>query len=102
MDGRKYRSGTRKEFDKPGTHIVLEWGDGVVFQCPCKGRRHIYISKNIHTITFDADGILTLDPSCGYRENKDLGREKNWCHFYLKDGVIEMCDDAECPGSVSP
>ena len=48
-------------------------------------------------ITFDADGLLTLDPSCSTAKNSE--HPKGWCHFWLRDGEIEMVSGAQCPGS---
>ena len=52
-----------------GTREVLVDGDGVHFYCPC-GERMVYAASPPHTITFDADGLLTLDPSCSYRQEQ--------------------------------
>ena len=91
----KYRRGTAEELKNVGSRAVVPWADGVVFRCPCD-ERQVYIQT--HTITFDAEGVLTLHPSCGYREKDSPPRPQNWCHFWLKDGEVEMCGDAKCPG----
>lgn len=97
MNKAKYRK-VPTDTPGPGSREVMEWSDGVVFMCPC-GERQAYVASPPHTITFDSDGVLTLDPSCGYRAKPDLNRPQNWCHFYIKDGHPEMCDDAQCPGA---
>ena len=76
---------------------VIPWQDGVVFRCPC-GYRTVYIASPPHTIEFDDDGVLTLDPSCGYKARENLKRPQNWCHFHIKGGSATMCSDAQCPG----
>ena len=78
-----------------GTREVLVDGDGVHFWCPC-GERMVYAASPPHTITFDADGLLTLDPSCSTAKNSEY--PKGWCHFWLKDGEPEMVSSAQCPG----
>ena len=83
----------------PGSREVMDWQSGIVFFCPCDERR-VYITSPTHTITFDSDGVLTLDPSCGYRESEYGQRHpQNWCHFWLKDGEATMVSDSKCPGS---
>ena len=76
----------------------MEWMDGIVYMCPCDNEQR-YITSPPHTISFDADGILTLIPSIGYKARQNLDRPQNWCHFFIKDGVVEMCSDAQCPGA---
>ncbi len=106
---------TYRRADEPGgkawerplidTHVVLCWeNDAVIFACPCGGRE-VYVTSPPHTITFSEDGKLTLDGSVGSKEGWKMVRgvgiddlPKNWCHFWLKDGEPEMCDDAKCPG----
>ena len=95
----KYRRGTEEELDR-GERVAVPWGNGIVFPCLC-GERTVHVASPPHKITFDDDEVLTLDGSCGYKERKNLGREKNWCHFFLKNGEIEMCSDSKCPGSES-
>ena len=73
----------------------MPWAEGVAFQCPC-GERQCYVAAPPHTITFDGSNVLTLDPSCGFKARGHL--PQNWCHFFLKNGQVEMCSDAKCPG----
>ena len=94
----KYRKRTEEELDNGVFGAVVPFGDGIVFQCLCN-ERTVYIASPPHKITFDDDGVLTIEGSCGYTEKKNLGREENWCHFLLKNGEIEMCSDSKCPGS---
>ena len=79
-----------------GSREVVECDQGVCFWCPC-GEREVYVSSPPHTITFDEEGVLTLDGSCGYHAT-DV-HPANWCHFWLKDGEAKMVSDAKCPGS---
>ena len=90
----KYRR-TAGGVPRAGSREVLVDGSGVHFNCPC-GLQRRYASSAIHTITFDDEGLLTLDPSCGYRANSE--HPANWCHFWLRAGVAEMVADAKCPG----
>ena len=80
----------------------MDWQNGIVFLCPCDDRR-VYITSPPHSISFDAGGVLTLEPSCGYLESKRedgaISRPQNWCHFWMTDGQPEMCSDAKCPGA---
>ena len=79
---------------------VVPLPDGVIFRCPCD-ERTVYIASSIHTISFDDTGFLTLSPSCGYKAKPDMKppRPQNWCHFFIKRGmVVEMCGDSQCPG----
>ena len=80
----------------PGSLEVMDWQNGIVFFCPCDGRR-VYITSPPHTVLFDAEGVLTLEPSIGSHENES--HPQNWCHFWLKDGKVEMCADTKCPGA---
>ena len=93
----KYKKGVESEL-QTGSRTVVSWNEGVVFRCPCD-ERQVYISSKIHSISFDEEGLLTLNGSCGYNEKKSLKRKQNWCHFFIKNGEIEMCGDSECPGS---
>ena len=77
---------------------VVPWMDGVVFKCPC-GLRTVYVASPPHKITFSDDGLLTLDGSVGSHADPSRNKPQNWCHFWLKDGESEICDDAKCPGS---
>ena len=81
----------------PGSREVMDWHQGVVFMCPCDYERR-YITSPPHAISFGDDGILSLEPSIGYRERRDLDRKENWCHFYIRDGTASMVGDSECPG----
>ena len=74
----------------------MPWSEGVVFRCPCD-HRQMYVASPPHTITFDAEGVLTVNASCGYKGNSQ--QPQNWCHFWLRDGDVEMCSDAQCPGA---
>ena len=90
----KYARATEAELGtQPGA--VVEWDDGVVFRCPC-GERQVYVRSPLHPISFDPDGALTIDGSIGSNARGDHGT--NWCHFYVCNGVAEMCGDAMCPG----
>ena len=83
-----------------GSRAVVPWNDGVVFRCPCDDRQ-VYIATPPHEIAFDAEGVLTVNQSMGYRAkpNMDPPRPQNWCHFHIKQGNPTMCDDAQCPGA---
>ena len=93
---KQYRKGTENELGK-GSAAVVPWDNGVVFRCPCD-ERQVFISQSIHKITFDEDGRLTLNGSCGYKARPGIGRPANWCHFWIKGGTPEMCEGAQCPG----
>ena len=82
----------------PAGSEVMPWSDGVVFLCPC-GERQCYVSSPPHTITFDAEGVLTLDGSVGSRADESRDRAENWCHFHIKQGVPTMCSVVQCPGA---
>ena len=81
-----------------GSRVVVPWSDGVVFRCPCD-ERQCYLASPPHTITFDAEGVLHVEPSIGYKARPDLGRPQNWCHFYLRNGEAEILEDSQCPGA---
>ena len=68
-----------------------------MFRCPCD-ERQVYVASPPHTIKFDADGVVDIKASCGYRKKDNPPRPANWCHFFINDGVPEMCGDAKCPG----
>lgn len=90
---------------EPGSRDVLFWEDdtAVQFRCPCD-ERLVYVTSPPHTIKFAAAGVLTIDASCGYREDPKRGRPKNWCHFWIKGGMVTdgdrpgLCSDSKCPG----
>ena len=95
---RRRLSGTLPRPLKPGP--VLFWrtdiGEAVVFSCPC-GEREVYATTlEGHEFEWDADLRLTVQGSLGSRP-KD-GRPLNWCHFFMRDGEVEMCSDAQCGG----
>ena len=98
----KYRQGPGSVFEK-GSRKVLIWeNDGVGteahFRCPC-GQRSVYVTSPPHTVTVDDDGLVTLDGSVGMRRDDARGDGvANWCHFWLKSGIPEMCGDSRCPG----
>ena len=94
----KYRKGEGFTLPK-GQRNVLSWEDAAHFRCPCD-ERTVNVQSPPHSISFDDEGLLTLDGSCGSKVNEALGRPtKNWCHFWIKAGVPEMCEDAKCPGN---
>ena len=81
---------------------VVPWRNGVTFRCPC-GKRLVHIALPPHkTAEFDANGLLTVDPSIGSKPNPHRDRPENWCHFWVKAGEVEMASDAQCPGKQSP
>ena len=112
----KYSKADNVDMKRPLTEPgpVLAYGrepSEIVFACPCGGRE-VYITSPPHTIEFDDAGILvSLGGSVGSRPLNgphefrmvhgttlhDL--PKNWCHFWIKNGGIEMCSDSKCPGS---
>ena len=94
----EYRRAPSNEMERPLTEAgpVLAWDGAVIFLCPC-GAREVYVTSPPHTIEFDDEGRLTLNGSVGSREREDL--PANWCHFWMKGGAAEMCDDAQCPGA---
>ena len=83
-------------FDRPlKPREVLDWIDdnncAVVFGCPC-GEREVYVTKPPHSaIEFDSEGRLTIHAS--------ILSPRYGCHFYMREGKVEMCDDSICPGS---
>ena len=93
-----YRRGEEGDL-RAGSRAVVPWQAGVVFRCPCDGR-HVYVKSPPHAITFDGDGVLTLEPSCGSKAGRS-GRPQNWCHFHVRAGRPKMCSDAKCPGGVT-
>lgn len=93
----RHKGGVDGVFDPKTRDVVNLWGDPnkIAFQCPC-GKRTVYIFSPPHGIEFDADGLLTLEGSCGFRK---VGKyPENWCHFHVVGGVPTMCGDALCPG----
>jgi len=100
---RRYRRGGGSSLPK-GFRKVVPWtNEGVAeevhFRCPC-GRRTVKVTSPPHEIEFDTYGVLTLDGSVGSRASLHLSDgQANWCHFWIRDGVPEMCPDARCPGS---
>ncbi|MCY3878615.1 MAG: DUF6527 family protein [Rhodobacteraceae bacterium] len=70
-----------------------------IMSCKC-GRRELYLRS--HEISYDDDGIVTVHPSIIDREwwdNQDGKTVRGICHFWLKNGEIEMCGDSTCPGA---
>lgn len=100
----------KRPLKEPGP--VLAFGKPpveLVFCCPCGGRE-VYVTSPPHEIEFDQDEKLTLNGSVGSRAVEgphdfrlvhgevlhDL--PASWCHFFVKNGEVEMCGDAQCPG----
>ena len=79
------------------------WDTEAHFRCPCD-ERTVFITSPPHTIEFDDDGILNIEPSIGFKGVPDPdnpGEWKvppNWCHFFIKQGVPDICVDSQCPG----
>ena len=94
----KYIKVAKEALNASAQGEVVAHRDGVIFRCPCN-ERNVYVASPPHEIAFDDDGLLTLTGSCGYAERVDLGRPANWCHFFIKNGEMEMCPDSQCPGS---
>ena len=90
----------------PGTLLrkdsreVLTAPSSVHFRCPC-GERRVAVHTPPHTAEFDDAGLLTIEQSCGSKADAERGRPANWCHFWIKSGVPEMCGDAKCPGGTA-
>lgn len=81
----------------PGEVVGVGGSPGIAFKCPC-GERTVHVTEPPHTITYDDDGLLTLDGSVGSREDPHRGRPKLWCHFWIKAGEATMAGDTQCPG----
>lgn len=78
---------------------VIDWSEGIAFWCPC-GTRQIYIKCPPHKrASFDEEGLLTVKPSIGAHANPEMGWPVNWCHFFIRDGKVDMCADSGCPGN---
>ena len=78
---------------------VLFWeestGKACVFCCPC-GEREVYVTSPPHSkIEFDADGLLTIEASIARKRRTD---DTPACHFWIKNGEVEMCADSTCSG----
>ena len=103
MPEKYHKSDDLEAFRVFGGRTVVTWDDdhaghvGVVFRCPCD-ERQVYVASPPHTIKFDAEGVVDIKASCGYRKRDNPPRPANWCHFWINDGVPEMCGDAKCPG----
>ena len=70
-------------------------GVGVSFKCPC-GDHYKFIGPN-HSVSFNKEGAMTIEPSLGYYADED--RPYNWCHMFIRDGIVELCPDCKCPAS---
>ena len=100
-----YRKAQGKTLRRGTSKRVLYWteehGEAAQFNCPC-GERLVYVTSPPHKIEFDNDGVLvSLGGSCGYTPKPKMKppRPENWCHFTIKDGVVEtMHSDSKCPG----
>ena len=95
--GKYHRSEDPESLWGVGGRTVVPWEDGVMFRCPCD-ERQVYVASPPHRIKFDADGVCDIKSSCGYRKIDNPPRPANWCHFFINDGIPEMCGDAKCPG----
>lgn len=99
---RKYYKGIDRTFDKGSRHVFV-YQNEAHFMCPC-GERLVKVIPSIHSIEFDEQGIMTIDPSCGSKEMyygippNRIKAPKGWCHFYIKNGLPEICEDSQCPG----
>ena len=83
----------------PRNREVFFWESGLLLTCPCSVKRLISIKSPPFGMSFSNEGVLTVDGSIsgsGYIGFKE--RPKHWCHFFLKDGQPQMCDDTKCPG----
>ena len=69
---KKYRRGTEDELGQ-GSRVVVPWDKGVVFRCPLD-ERQVYVAQPPHTITFDDQGLLTLDGSVGSHADESRGQ----------------------------
>ena len=65
-------------------------------KCPC-GEREGLLLGDRHAVTFDEDGLCTVHPSLGYEATDE--HPANWCHYFIRQGRVEMCGDARCPGA---
>ncbi len=77
----------------PGlVYVFGQSGKNAVFKCPC-GKREICLTD--HTISFDADGLLTVEPSIGSSDwaTKNFGK----CHLQITAGKARKYADTECP-----
>ena len=99
MTSEPYRLDDGSSLSRDEPRKVVRWLDGVVFRCPCS-QRQCYIAEKNHTISFDQNDVMTLEPSIGSRPGSGgKGTPRNWCHFWLRHGQVELCGDAQCPGS---
>lgn len=81
-----------------GSHgvVIDDTTGGIYFRCPCGEIIH---NVGGHEVSFsEGSGEMTVSPSIGYREPPGSSRPQNWCHMFIRDGVVEMCSDAKCPG----
>ena len=82
--------------NRPGAVYIFVGDDGATFRCPC-GKRQVLIKQPPHHVSFDKEGVITIDGSMGY--HKTMERPENWCHFSIENGLAEMHEDALCPGA---
>ena len=83
----------------PVLHFPWAPTKAVEFLCPC-GERVVHVTQPPFTVSFHGDDDrLTLDGSCGYRPDPELGRPENWCHFQVVNGEVSFYADAQCPGA---
>lgn len=74
----------------PAGEFIQYTPSRAMFQCKC-GQRTVCLQSPPHRWEFDSEGRVSVFDSCLKPNLK--------CHFLLKDGVITMCSDAECPGA---
>ena len=99
MDGPLYRYADAAAFQRGEAGAVAPWNGGIVFRCLC-GERQVYVGAQ-NGMTLDPDGLVTLARSCASAADPRRGREKGWCHFWLKAGKVKICSDAKCPGAAA-
>ena len=92
---------------KPGPVIRIEqsefegevYGPGCMFWCFCLTRRIVVRTPPHKSITYDAEGRVTIKGSLGAHPMLPEWPKSNWCHAYMTNGRFELCDDAICPGA---
>ena len=67
----------------------------ISFLCPC-GDRVVCVNSPPHEIEFDENNILTITGSIGSTEFTT--NKYGYCHFYIKEGIVEICEDSMCCG----
>ena len=94
---KKYKLTSTLKSSNPKGVVQIRIGEKDSYWCACPCRKRSFNLLD-HTVNFDEEKVMTVKESIASHENRKKCPD-DYCHLYIKDGLVEYCEDATCEGA---